>query len=287
MGGPLIGSAGGDGWGPADGVAGKGEQRRSQSDDADEDQHQGADNRYELGRANERDADEQGDQRGRSRRGAEQLAEAAPDQKPERGRAEEDAGEQKDQLEQDERNEQNRDCQQDRERDDRDAAKDAGRCAQARMVLQAIEHHPRAQRKDQEDQQGEQIPGEPPEQPVIGHQRIVRRLARSPRNDRLRHGSADLIDLPGYDAAGSRVVGAADHVDVAFDDAGDRRVAEDHGEIARDDLTRFDHDRTEVCSAVVDGLRVGERRRRQRQCREKKRHGCSEPDDHERSPRTR
>ena len=44
---------------------------------------------------------------------------------------------------------------------------------------------------------------------------------------------------------------------VAFDDAGDGRIAEDHGEIALDDLPRLDDDRTEVRSPVVDRLRVG------------------------------
>ncbi len=116
--------------------------------------------------------------------------------------------------------------------------------------------------KIKEDEQREQIPGEPPQEPVVGNERIVDGFARGPWNDRLRHGAAELVDLSRDDPAGTRVAAAADGRAVAFDDAGDRRVPEDHGEVAVHHLSRLDHDRAEVGSAVIGGLRVGRGRRR-------------------------
>ena len=131
---------------------------------------------------------------------------------------------------------------------------------EARVAFQPVEHHSGAQRKDQEDEHRQQVPREPPKQPVVRKIGIVDRFARCPWNDRLRHRSADLVDLPGDDPAGSRIVAAADHVDVAVDGSRDRGVAEDHRKIAVDNLARLDDDRTEVGAAVVDGAGVGQRR---------------------------
>ena len=65
----------------------------------------------------------------------------------------------------------------------------------AGMLFEPVEHHPRSQREDQEDQQRKQIPGETPEQAMIGEKRIGRRFGRRPRNDGLRHVPADRVDL--------------------------------------------------------------------------------------------
>ena len=97
------------------------------------------------------------------------LAKTPADQQRECGRSKKGAGEQKDHFEQDPRDEQNCDRQQHRERNHRDAADQTGGDVKPGMTLQPIKTIPRAQREDQEDEQGKKIPGEPPKQPMIGH----------------------------------------------------------------------------------------------------------------------
>ncbi len=113
--------------------------------------------------------------------------------------------------------------------------------------------------KIKKDEQCQQIPGDAPQQARVGKQRALVHVARRPWHDRLGDRPSNLVHLSGDDAAWSRIDGSAEDVEIALDHAFNGGVAEDDGQIAFDDLARFDDDGSEIDAAVIDGARIGER----------------------------
>jgi hypothetical protein len=123
---------------------------------------------------------------------------------------------------------------------------------------------------------------------VIGKERVVARIAGCPGDDALRERSANLRDSTRHDASRAGIVVPTDHGDVAFDDTGVRGIAKDDGEVAVNDLAGLNDDRSKVGPAVIDGLRIGQRRSAEHQHGgQAESRGRKQPTDHARGPRSR